>query len=378
MQADLELLVSELVTNAVLHARSSARLTIERTGDRVRVTVADDSAERPRLRDYGADAVTGRGIFLVDQISETWGVDAADDGQDGKRVLVRDRDELCRESDRGAAFVNDSATYPIVLSGFPVALFLEARRHNEALVREFTFIVEAEAVPTDVPVRLLTLARQLRERFYGLNATLETQVDAAVAHGDEAIELQVRVAAFGREGALTLGAAVRRGRRVLPQRATSSPSPNPTTSTSSGRGTSRRSSGNSTVARPSHGRTGGRSGLRLDREQLGDAGDLEHARDAWRRVPEHEARTLGVEPLLRLHQQAEAGRVDEFERGHVDDHRIASLMREVDAARCASDAAVPNSSSPPTVTTAPRFAVLDGERDGRLPPPDPPWSRDRA
>ena len=86
VQADLELLVSELVTNAVLHARSSARLTIERTGDRVRVTVGDDSAQRPRLRDYGADAVTGRGIFLVDQISETWGVDAADDGQDGKRV----------------------------------------------------------------------------------------------------------------------------------------------------------------------------------------------------------------------------------------------------------------------------------------------------
>ena len=102
--------------------------------------------------------------------------------------------------------MNDSATYPIVLSGFPIALFLEARRHNEALVREFTFIVEAEAAPTDVPVRLLALARQLRDRFYGLNANLEAQVDAAVANGDAAIELQVRVAAFGREAALTLGA----------------------------------------------------------------------------------------------------------------------------------------------------------------------------
>jgi hypothetical protein len=102
--------------------------------------------------------------------------------------------------------VNDSATYPIVLSGFPIALFLEARRHNEALVREFTFIVEAEAAPTDGPVRLLALARQLRDRFYGLNANLEAQVDAAVANGDAAIELQVWVAAIGREAALTLGA----------------------------------------------------------------------------------------------------------------------------------------------------------------------------
>jgi len=102
--------------------------------------------------------------------------------------------------------VNDSTTHRIVLSGFPIALFFEARRHNEALVREFTFIVEAEATPNDVPVRLLALARQLRERFYGLNADLEAQVDAAVAQGDEAIELQVRLAAFARECALTLGA----------------------------------------------------------------------------------------------------------------------------------------------------------------------------
>jgi anti-sigma regulatory factor (Ser/Thr protein kinase) len=84
--ADAELLVSELVTNAVLHARSPALLTLERVGDRLRVTVADASAVRPRLRDYGADAVTGRGIFLVDQLSERWGVDGAADGHPGKRV----------------------------------------------------------------------------------------------------------------------------------------------------------------------------------------------------------------------------------------------------------------------------------------------------
>lgn len=86
VQADVELLVSELVTNAVLHARSPARLTIERQGDHVRVSVGDDSSTQPRLRDYGAEAVTGRGIFLVDQISERWGVEPEVNGQDGKRV----------------------------------------------------------------------------------------------------------------------------------------------------------------------------------------------------------------------------------------------------------------------------------------------------
>ncbi len=80
---DLELLVSELVTNAVLHARSASRLTIDSNGDRVRVTVEDESAVAPRLREYGPEAATGRGVLLVDRLATNWGVDV-DDG--GKRV----------------------------------------------------------------------------------------------------------------------------------------------------------------------------------------------------------------------------------------------------------------------------------------------------
>jgi anti-sigma regulatory factor (Ser/Thr protein kinase) len=79
--ADAELLVSELVTNAVLHARSAARVMIERAGTTVRVSVFDDSPARPRLRDYGPEAVTGRGLVIVDRIAARWGVDPSDDGK---------------------------------------------------------------------------------------------------------------------------------------------------------------------------------------------------------------------------------------------------------------------------------------------------------
>jgi anti-sigma regulatory factor (Ser/Thr protein kinase) len=79
--ADLELLASELVTNAVLHARSGARLTIEDRGDRVRVTISDASRVRPRRRDYGSEAITGRGIVIVDRLSHDWGVELDDDGK---------------------------------------------------------------------------------------------------------------------------------------------------------------------------------------------------------------------------------------------------------------------------------------------------------
>jgi anti-sigma regulatory factor (Ser/Thr protein kinase) len=81
---DIELVVSELVTNAVLHARSATRLTIEGDDDRVRITVADDDPAPPRLRDYGTDAVTGRGVYIVDRLVDDWGVEPL--GDTGKRV----------------------------------------------------------------------------------------------------------------------------------------------------------------------------------------------------------------------------------------------------------------------------------------------------
>ena len=79
--ADAELLVSELVTNAVLHARSGASVSVDRSGSIFRIAVCDDSAAVPRVRDYGPDAVTGRGMLLVDRIADRWGVEEHTDGK---------------------------------------------------------------------------------------------------------------------------------------------------------------------------------------------------------------------------------------------------------------------------------------------------------
>ena len=78
---DAQLLVSELVTNAVLHARSATRVTVERGGTTIRVSVEDDSPAQPRLRELGPEAVTGRGLLLVDRIARRWGVDPRDEGK---------------------------------------------------------------------------------------------------------------------------------------------------------------------------------------------------------------------------------------------------------------------------------------------------------
>jgi anti-sigma regulatory factor (Ser/Thr protein kinase) len=79
--ADAVLLVSELVTNALLHARSAPTVELTHDGDIVRVGVCDDSPVAPRRRQYATDAATGRGIALVEQLATDWGSERLGDGK---------------------------------------------------------------------------------------------------------------------------------------------------------------------------------------------------------------------------------------------------------------------------------------------------------
>jgi DNA-binding NarL/FixJ family response regulator len=69
----VQLLVSELVTNAVVHARSAPTVAIHLFDDHVHVEVLDDRTDEARLEDADSDAESGRGVALVDALSERWG-----------------------------------------------------------------------------------------------------------------------------------------------------------------------------------------------------------------------------------------------------------------------------------------------------------------
>jgi|HubBroStandDraft_3_1064219.scaffolds.fasta_scaffold01361_8 anti-sigma regulatory factor (Ser/Thr protein kinase) len=78
------LLVSEVVSNAVLHSRarsgSSIMLTAEIGRGRIRVSVLDGGAGfTPRPREPGVTQ-GGYGLYLVDKASSRWGVDRVEDG----------------------------------------------------------------------------------------------------------------------------------------------------------------------------------------------------------------------------------------------------------------------------------------------------------
>lgn len=68
------LVVSELVTNALVHTRGEVRLDITLAGDRLRVAVSDSSPRTPVKAASGDwEATGGRGILLVEAVSEAWG-----------------------------------------------------------------------------------------------------------------------------------------------------------------------------------------------------------------------------------------------------------------------------------------------------------------
>jgi anti-sigma regulatory factor (Ser/Thr protein kinase) len=75
------LLVSELVANAVLHARTQIAVTVATRGAALRVEVRDGSVQLPMMRDYGPAAITGRGLRILNATSDRWGAEADDDGK---------------------------------------------------------------------------------------------------------------------------------------------------------------------------------------------------------------------------------------------------------------------------------------------------------
>jgi CheY-like chemotaxis protein len=71
------LLVSELVTNAVVHAGSASRCSVREAGNSLRVEVADWGPGVVKLREIAPAAVGGRGLHIVDRLASTWGTCAA-------------------------------------------------------------------------------------------------------------------------------------------------------------------------------------------------------------------------------------------------------------------------------------------------------------
>lgn len=84
---DAELVVSELVSNAVEHAPGSDTYELEVTqrGESVRISLVDGSSIKPVVAELARDRPRGRGMRIVEALTQAWG---ADEHHGGKRVWV--------------------------------------------------------------------------------------------------------------------------------------------------------------------------------------------------------------------------------------------------------------------------------------------------
>jgi anti-sigma regulatory factor (Ser/Thr protein kinase) len=72
------LAASELAANSVRHAGTAYTVTVARTDTEVRVTVDDDGRGEPEVQDPGPFTPNGRGLLIVEQLSDAWGNSSTD------------------------------------------------------------------------------------------------------------------------------------------------------------------------------------------------------------------------------------------------------------------------------------------------------------
>lgn len=205
----LTLLVSELVTNAVLHAGSDIRVRLVLESAAVRLEVHDGSPVLPAALDYGEEASTGRGLELVSALAQSWGVEPSGLGKvvwctlpatDVPPTAPQDRSVHEPVSDRRSEEVATSPPTVFHLTGVPLALYQAMRQHNDALLREAAFVAFREGDNPSVPEPLSTHAAVV--------GAAAAQVDDARAAGAATVDLTAKLPAATLAGVPALQAAL--------------------------------------------------------------------------------------------------------------------------------------------------------------------------
>jgi anti-sigma regulatory factor (Ser/Thr protein kinase) len=203
-----ELCVSELVTNAILHASTDVELKVTLTPERLRLAVRDQSSELPTLERHTSTASTGRGLAMVIAMADAWGIERHDyrgktvwcelaEGSSGTLQLdiqdVLDAWELTMGDVPEAAAEPEHGTTIVSLIGYPVRLGLALQEHYDAVVRECQLLAAPRRQgASDLPANLVELARALAERYpaeLSHFARPDPRRVAAEARGDKTVDL---------------------------------------------------------------------------------------------------------------------------------------------------------------------------------------------
>ena len=135
-----QLAISEIVTNALVHAGTAMRLRILVADRSLRVELTDGSPRLPSQRDFGTTAPTGRGLLLVDELVSRWGAHPL---PDGKIVWFEISDEatldqLLPEPDE--VHTDDDTSVVVELHHMPLLMHQAWQEHAAGLLREVMLV----------------------------------------------------------------------------------------------------------------------------------------------------------------------------------------------------------------------------------------------
>lgn len=80
---DAQLVLTELLTNAIVHAESSCTVTLELSGTSLHIEVSDDDPTPPQPQPFDVMREGGRGLLIVSSLASAWGIEP---NATGKRV----------------------------------------------------------------------------------------------------------------------------------------------------------------------------------------------------------------------------------------------------------------------------------------------------
>lgn len=135
--------LSEVITNAFVHVGAEVRLQVWATADAVRVEVEDDARYLPARRHYASTAGTGRGLQLIEELTDRWGAAARTTGKTvwfeignpGAVVAPDGADGVEGPTDHEAG--EPEATVQVTLRHVPVLMHAAWQEHAATLLREY-------------------------------------------------------------------------------------------------------------------------------------------------------------------------------------------------------------------------------------------------
>lgn len=203
-----EVCLSELVTNAVLHAGTPVEVGVAVRSDGLVLEVGDGSPVRPRRVPHTRGSATGRGLGLVSALSAEWG--CRPEGG-GKVVWCRlgQEEELEAAAEAWAADIAELLDVPparraeplaplvhVRLVDYPVRLGIRAREQFEALRRECQLLVLSGVTERSrAPQRLVDMAEEISKRFAVELVEPERRKLAAFQRGADTVDLDYHVPA---------------------------------------------------------------------------------------------------------------------------------------------------------------------------------------